>query len=114
VAILVSKEETSAQARVLFEEALGAEGLAELLTPERLDLHVDDPARPLLLALSDNGLPMRSAATKAFMLAMPIVQHHGRPHTPTDRAQIETLFAHVKGERPHPGLRIDDAELLEA
>jgi transposase InsO family protein len=34
-------------------------------------------------------------------VAIAIVQHHGRPYTPTDQAQIETLFGHVKGEWPH-------------
>ena len=31
------------------------------------------------------------------MAAMAVAQHHGRPHTPTDQAWIETLFGHVKG-----------------
>jgi hypothetical protein len=30
-----------------------------------------------------------------------IVQHFGRPHTPTDQAPIESFFGHVKGEWPH-------------
>jgi hypothetical protein len=37
----------------VFDTALLAEGLAELLTDERLDLDVDDPDRPILLAVSD-------------------------------------------------------------
>ena len=32
---------------------------------------------------------------------MAIAQHHGRPHTPTDQAWIESFFGHVKGEWPH-------------
>lgn len=109
---LVSVEETSTQVRVVFERALAAEGLVELITPERLDLAADDPARPILLAVSDNGPQMTSDATKAFMAAMAVAQHHGRPHTPTDQAWIETLFGHVKGEWPHLE-RIDDPSLLE-
>jgi putative transposase len=55
---LVSVEETATQVQVIFEHALELEGLLELLTDERLDLAVDDPARPILLAVSDNGPPM--------------------------------------------------------
>jgi putative transposase len=55
---------------------------------------------------------MRSDATAAFMAAMAVAQHHGRPHTPTGQAWIEPLFGHVKGERPHLE-RIDAPALLE-
>lgn len=98
---LVSTEETSTQVRVVFEHALEVEGLLDLLTDERLDLDVDDPRRPVLLAVSDNGPQMTSTDTKAFMALMAIAQHHGRPHTPTDQAWVETFFGHVKGEWPH-------------
>jgi hypothetical protein len=50
---LVSIEETSTQVKVVFERALADQGLTDLLTPERLDLDVDDPDRPILLAVSD-------------------------------------------------------------
>jgi transposase InsO family protein len=43
---------------------------------------------------------------------MAVAQHHGRPHTPTDQAWIETLFGHVKCEWPHLE-RISDPVLLE-
>jgi putative transposase len=109
---LVSVEETSTQVKVIFEQALTAEGLVDLITPERLELSADDPRRPILLAVSDNGPQMTSDATKAFMAAMAVAQHHGRPHTPTDQAWIETLFGHVKGEWPHLE-RIGDPALLE-
>jgi integrase len=49
---LVSVEETATPVQVIFEHALEIEGLLELLTDERLDLAVDDPARPILLAVS--------------------------------------------------------------
>ncbi len=45
---LVSIEETSSQVAVIFDRALIAEGLAELITPERIELPIDDPARPIL------------------------------------------------------------------
>lgn len=98
---LVSSEETATQVVVIFERALEAEGLLELLTDERLDLAVDDPARPILLAVSDNGPQMTAHDTRAFMTLLAIAQHHGRPHTPTDQAWIESFFGHIKGEWPH-------------
>jgi putative transposase len=109
---VVSVEETSTQVKLLFERAMIAEGLADLVTPERLDLDVDDPDRPILLAISDNGPPMTSDVTRAYMVSMAIAQHHGRPHTPTDQAWIETLFGHIKGEWPHLE-QLTDPELLE-
>lgn len=109
---LVSVEETSTQVQVIFEHALEVEGLLELLTDERLDLDADDPRRPILLAVSDNGPPMKAQATRAFMALMAIAQHHGRPHTPQDQAWIETFFGHIKGEWPHLET-ITDPTLLE-
>jgi len=113
VDILVSAEESSTQVKILFEHALEAEALIDLVTPERLELATDDPARPILLAVSDNGSPMTSEATREFMALMAVVQHHGRPHTPTDQAWIETLFGHVKAEWPHLEA-ITDPAVLEA
>lgn len=109
---LISIEETSTQVQVLFEHALEVEGLIELVTPERLELEPDDPARPILLAVSDNGPQMTSTATREFMALMAVLQHHGRPHTPTDQAWIESLFGHVKGEWPHLE-DITDSAVLE-
>jgi hypothetical protein len=86
IATLVSPEETSTQVRVVFDQALVDQGLDELLTDDRLDLDTDDPARPILLAVSDNGPAMTSVDTRAYMAMMAIAQHHGRPHTPTDQA----------------------------
>jgi transposase InsO family protein len=110
---LTSTEETSTQVQVIFEQALTAQGLDELLTDDRLDLAVDDPARPILLAVSDNGPQMTSDATKAFMVLMAIAQHRGRPHTPTDQAWIESFFGHIKGEWPHLE-EITDPVVLDA
>ncbi|HEX3539685.1 MAG TPA: integrase core domain-containing protein [Acidimicrobiales bacterium] len=108
---LVSVEETSTQVKVVFGHALMAEGLIDLVTAERLELAADDPDRPILLAVSDNGPQMTSHDTRAFMAAMAVAQHHGRPHTPTDQAWIETLFGHVKGEWPHLETITDPAVL---
>jgi transposase InsO family protein len=82
------------------------------LTDERLDLAVNDPTRPILLAVSDNGAPMAAHDTRAFITLMAIAQHRGRPHTPTDQAWIETLFGRVKGEWPHLD-HIDDPVVRE-
>ena len=79
IATLVSTEETSTQVRVVFDTALLDQGLDELLTDERLDLDVDNPDRPILLAVSDNGPAMTSHDTRAYMVLMAITQHHGRP-----------------------------------
>jgi putative transposase len=110
---LVSVEETATQVTVLFEHALGLEGLLELLTDERLDLDPDDPRRPILLAVSDNGSPMTARDTRAFMALMAIAQHHGRPGVPQDQAWIESFFGHIKGEWPHLET-IAEPSLLEA
>lgn len=111
ITTLSSIEETSTQVRVVFDQALVAEGLDGLLTDERLDLDNDDPRRPILLAVSDNGPAMTSDDTRAYMAAMAISQHHGRPHTPTDQAWIESFFGHIKGEWPHL-CDITDPQLL--
>ena len=89
---LVSVEETATQVQVIFEHALGIEGLLDLLTDERLDLDPDDPRRPILLAVCDNGPQMTADATREFLALMAIAQHLGRPHTPTDQAWIEILL----------------------
>ena len=110
---LVSVEETSTQVQVLFDQALIAEDLADLVTPERVELPVDDPARPILLACSDNGPQMTSDATKEFFAGLAIAQRFGRPGTPTDQAWIESLFGHVKAENPELE-RITDPAVLAA
>ena len=76
------------------------------------DLDTDDPRRPILLAVSDNGPPMTARDTRAFMAPMAIAQHHGRPH-PAGQAWIETFFGHIKGEWPHLET-ITDPALLDA
>ena len=98
---LVSIEETSTQVRVIFDSALAAEGLTELITPERVELFEQDPTQPILLACSDNGPQMTSKATREFFAALAVAQRLGRPRTPTDQAWIESLFGHVKAENPH-------------
>jgi len=98
---LLTPEFTNTQVQVLFGSALESEGLIGLLTPERIDLALDDPRRPILVAWSDNGPQMTSGDTRQFMALMAIFQHRGRPHTPTDQAEIESFFGHVKGDWPH-------------
>jgi len=95
----------SVAARVLFARALEGEGLLSDELAARLadpDAELpDDSDIPLLLALSDNGPEMRAGDTARFMALCSIVQHFGRPSTPTDQAWIESLFGHVKHEHPH-------------
>jgi putative transposase len=105
--------------RVLFTKALEAEGLLSAELACRLadldDQAVTDdhPEVPLLLAISDNGTEMRCRETRKFMAVCSIVQHFGRPSTPTDQAWIETLWGHVKAEHPHL-LAITDPAVLAA
>jgi putative transposase len=111
---VVSAEQTSTQIQVAFMDALEAEGLLDLALARAdgaVDLSVDDPSRPILLAVSDNGPQMRSGSTREFMALCAIAQHFGRPGTPTDQAWIESLFSHVKGEWPHLDLIKDPAVL---
>lgn len=54
---------------------------------------------------------MTSTDTRAYMTLMAIAQHHGRPHTPTDQAWIETFFGHIKHEWPHLTEITDPVEL---
>ena len=113
---VVSSEETSTQIQVAFIEALEAEGLLELIEARAdgtVDLSLDDPSRPILLAVSDNGPQMSSGSTREFMALCAIAQHFGRPGTPTDQAWIESLFGHVKAEWPHLDLIEDPAVLRE-
>jgi putative transposase len=113
---VVSAEETSTQVQVVFTDALEAEGLLELVQARQdglVDPARDDPSRPVLLAMSDNGPQMTSGSTREFMALCAIYQHFGRPGTPTDQAWIESLFGHVKAEWPHL-LAIRDPAVLRA
>lgn len=116
LATIVSAEETSTQIEIVFTDALDAEGLTDAVTT-RLDglvpVDVDDDARPILLAVSDNGPQMTSGSTREFMALAAIAQHFGRPGTPTDQAWIESLFGHLKAEWPHL-LAMEDPVVLRA
>jgi transposase InsO family protein len=117
IATILASEATGVQVRVLFTNALAAEGLLTDDLAERLadldDQAVadDDPALPLLLAISDNGTEMRCRDTRRFMAVCSIAQHFGRPSTPTDQAWIETLWGHIKHEHPHLTAITDPAVL---
>jgi putative transposase len=110
IGYLLSTEQTSTQAQLLFARALedqrllGPDGLPPKRAPE-------DP--PILVAWSDNGSEMTAVDTRQFMALMAIAQHHGRPGTPTDQAQIESFFSHLKGDWPHL-TGITDPAVLDA
>ncbi|HZD22406.1 MAG TPA: integrase core domain-containing protein [Acidimicrobiia bacterium] len=108
---LLTPEFTDTQVRVLFASALQDQGLLDLLTPERVDLAVDDPRRPILVAWSDRGPQMTSGDTREFLALVAIFQHLGRPHTPTDQAEIESFYGHVKADWPHLETITDPAVL---
>jgi putative transposase len=113
---VASTEETSVQVQAAFCQALEREGRMDQVAARLdgiIDLAVDDPARPVLLAMSDNGPQMTSGSTREFMALCAIHQHFGRPGTPTDQAWIESLFGHVKAEYPHL-LAIRDPATLRA
>jgi putative transposase len=116
LADIVSSEETSTQIEIVFTDALEAEGIIDQVTAiqdslARID--VDDDARPVLLAVSDNGPQMTSGSTREFMALCAVAQHFGRPGTPTDQAWIESFFGHLKVEHPHL-LSIQDPAVLHA
>ena len=116
IAHIVSAEETSTQIEIVFTDALEIEGLLAAVEARQdglVPIDVDDDARPVLLAVSDNGPQMTSGSTREFMALAAIAQHFGRPGTPTDQAWIESFFGHLKVEWPHL-LAITDPTVLRA
>ena len=97
IGYLLSVEQTTTQAQLLFARALEDQGL---LGPDGTPL-ADDHDGPTLVAWSDNGAEMTASDTRQFMALMAIAQHHGRPGTPTDQAHVESFFSHLKGDWPH-------------
>ena len=96
IGYLLTSEQTSTQAQLLFAQALEDQ---DLLDADGLAPSVEDGGLPILIAWSDNGTEMTAIDTRQFMAIMAITQHHGRPGTPTDQAHIESFFSHLKGER---------------
>jgi putative transposase len=108
IGYLLSVEQTTTQAQLLFARALEDQGL---LSPHGLPL-AEERDGPILVAWSDNGAEMTASDTRQFMALMAIAQHHGRPGTPTDQAHVESFFSHLKGDWPHlTGIR--DPEALD-
>jgi putative transposase len=113
---LVSGDKTGLQVQLAFTHALELEGLLERIDDHHArlaDPTVEDPARPVLLAVSDNGPQMTSGSTREFLAMCAIAQHFGRPGTPRDQAWIESLFSHIKADWPHLD-RITDPAVLSA
>jgi hypothetical protein len=74
---VVSVEETSTQVELAFTQALEIEGLlaeVERRADGRVDPRADDQARPILLAVSDNGPQMTFGSTREFMALCAIAQ----------------------------------------
>ena len=91
IGYLLSSEQTSTQAQLLFARALQDQGLrAADGRPSE-----GDREGPILVAWSDNGAEMTALDTRQFMALMTIAQHHGRPGTPTDQAHVESFFSHL-------------------
>ena len=116
LAEIVSAEETSTQLEVVFTEALELEGLLERVTARHdglVDPTVDDPSRPILLALSDNGPPddLRiHPRVHGFVRHPPAL----RPPRHPDRPGLDgvTVWPH-QGRAPHL-LTISDPSTLRA
>ena len=96
IGYLLSVEQTTTQAQLLFARALEDQGL---LGPDGMPVTGDHDG-PILVAWSDNGSEMTAIDTRKFMALMTIAQHHGRPGTPTDQAHVESFFSHLKGDWP--------------
>jgi putative transposase len=110
IGYLLSTEQTSTQAQLLFAQALEDQGL---LGSDGLPGDRDPEDPPILVAWSDNGTEMTAIDTRQFMALMAIAHHHGRPGTPTDQAHIESFFSHLKGDWPNL-LAISDPAVLDA
>jgi transposase InsO family protein len=110
IGYLLTSEQTSTQAQLLFASALEDQ---DLLDSDGLPPSVEDDGLPVLVAWSDNGTEMTATDTRQFMALMAITQHHGRPGTPTDQAHIESFFSHLKGEWPYL-LEIGDPAVLDS
>lgn len=112
---LVTTEASSTAVQLLFASAMESQGLLDAEgqpIPRRYPQDDGDDGGPVLVAWSDNGPEMTAGDTRTFMALMAIVQHHGRPGTPTDQAPIESFFGHLKGEWPHLS-GIDDPAVLD-
>ena len=116
VADITSADETSIEVQAVFNRALRAEGLDDVIeerNPLSTQWDPDSDAVPVLLVMSDNGPQMTSGATREFMALCWLATHYGRPGTPTDQAWTRSLFGHLKTEQPHLEL-IDDIDVLRA
>ena len=98
IGYLLSSEQTSTQAQLLFARALEDQ---RLLDADGKLPATEHDGTPVLIAWSDNGTEMTALDTRRFMALMAITQHHGRPGTPTDQAHIESFYSHLKGDWPH-------------
>jgi putative transposase len=85
IGYLLTSEQTSTQAQLLFARALEDQ---DLLDADGRPPTVEDDGLPVLIAWSDNGAEMTAVDTRQFMALMAITQHHGRPGTPTDQALV--------------------------
>jgi putative transposase len=108
IGYVLTSEQTTTQVQLLFARALEDQGL---LGPDGTPLGAGEDG-PALIAWSDNGSEMKADDTRGFMALMAIVQHHGRPGTPTDQAHIESFFSHLKRDWPVL-LAISDPQALD-
>jgi transposase InsO family protein len=103
LAEIVSAEETATHLQVVFTDALEREGLLGRIGARHdglADPTVDDPTRPILLALSDNSPQMTSGSTRELLALCGIHQHFGRPSTPTDQAPSRASLGTSRASGP--------------
>jgi ABC-type dipeptide/oligopeptide/nickel transport system permease component len=99
---------------VVFADALEREGLLARVTARQdglVDPTTDDPARPVLLALSDNAPADDLGLHPGVHGLVRDPPAFRPPGTPTDQAWIESLFGHVKAKWPHLSTIRDPAVL---
>jgi len=110
LAEIVSAEETATQVQVVFTDALEREGLLALVSARQdglVDPTVDDPSRPVLLALSDNA-PADDLALDPGVHGLvrhpPALRPARHPHRPgLDRVAVRPRQSRMAPPQPDPG-----------
>ncbi len=97
IGYLLSSEQTSTRAQLLFARALEDQ---HLLTDNGTPAVAENDERPVLIAWSDNGSEMTAIDTRKFRALMAITQHPGRPGTPTGPAPRPTRRPSRASARP--------------
>jgi Integrase core domain len=98
IGYLLSSEQTSTQAQLLFARALEDQ---DLLDADGLPPAAEN-GLPILVAWSDNGTEMTATDTRQFMALMAITQHHGRARHPDRPGAHRELLQRPQGRLAAP------------